>query len=138
MARTDKQKVVEVKDPAFKEGIGKNGKPWKMAKVIVASGDLVTVFAPVKIGDEVEMTYNEQYSSWNGVVVRPDHHEEVMKALRTIYKQQDEILKLLKGKSVKPQATQPNDEHINREFEQAADQLFPDEANIPQEYEAPF
>ena len=57
--------VQQINDPAFKTGMGKNGKQWTLAQVTTDKNNLTSVFMPINVGDKVEMTWNEQYGNWS-------------------------------------------------------------------------
>lgn len=56
-------KITEIIDPAFRNGAGAKG-PWTLMKIGV-EGKEATIFAPASVGDEVILTYNEQYKNYS-------------------------------------------------------------------------
>lgn len=69
-------KIVKILDPSFKTGTTeKNGKEfmWVLMKVQLESGKGATGFAPLAVGDIVEVTYNEKYKNYS--VTKPKKTE---------------------------------------------------------------
>lgn len=62
-------KITEIIDPAFRSGQGAKG-AWTLMKVI-ADGKEATIFAPASVGDEVILTYNEQYKNYSATKATP-------------------------------------------------------------------
>jgi hypothetical protein len=50
--------VAAINDPAFKTGMGKNGKNWTLAQITTDKNNVASVFMPIEIGNKVEMTWN--------------------------------------------------------------------------------
>ncbi len=91
--------VAEVLQKNFKSGTSaKTNKPWAIHKYRTNSDKEFTSFDDLEPGDTVKLTQNEY--GWNGGRIRKadTQHDEVMKALREIYKQNTEILTLLRMK----------------------------------------
>ena len=90
-------KVVEIIEPVFKSGSSDKG-PWSLAKVVAEDGNQVTVFNPVVVGDQIEMTWNDKYKNWSGKVVKEKQRAQAESnvLLNKIYEQNSEILRLLK------------------------------------------
>lgn len=106
---TDLDIVKEVIDPKFRSGVSqKTGKEWVIRKISLNSGKEAQTFDEVEAGDTVKMTYNEEYKSWNAAKPRKTdtQHDDVMKALRQVYLQGAEILKLLKQPEIKQPESQ--------------------------------
>lgn len=78
-------KVIEVLDISAKSGVGKNGKAWSMARVGLDNKESAFIFNPIAVGDTVVAIKNGEYINWQKKRVNPEH-EEIMKALRAIYK----------------------------------------------------
>lgn len=79
-------RVVRILEEFANHGISKKtGKDWSQARVELSNGESVFMFNPVKEGDRVNEVQNGEYKNW--IVAKPDpKHDEVMKALREIYK----------------------------------------------------
>ena len=97
------EKVSEVIEANYKNGIGKTGKAWSMASIVTDTGKAVTVFNPVNVGDEVTLTYNEQYKNYSGQVKQNSHRvhpseasNDLMQGLKKVYLLAEENNKLLK------------------------------------------
>lgn len=56
-------KITEIIDPAFRTGAGAKG-PWTLMKIGV-EGKEATIFAPAAVGDEVVLSYNDQYKNYS-------------------------------------------------------------------------
>lgn len=104
-----KEKIIEINNPAFKTGIGKNGKEWTLMQVTTDGNHVATVFGPVKVGDELEMEYNDQYGNWSGkkITAQSEQNNKILEAVRLVYKQNAEILALLKAQAPKTAPTAP-------------------------------
>ena len=77
--------VVRVLEEVAKHGISKTGKDWSMARVELSNGEGVYVFNPITAGDKVVAEQNGEFTNYK--LVKPDpKHDEIMKALREIYK----------------------------------------------------
>jgi len=101
-------KVTRIIDAAFKTGVSaKTNKPWTMIK-IEAEGKPATGFGPVSVGDEVDLTYNEQYKNYSFKVIGPQDIPasapsatqppvpvDSQKILQLIYEDIQQILKLV-------------------------------------------
>ena len=77
--------VTEILDDNAKSGMGKNGKPWSMSRVGLNNGESVFIFNPIDIGQVVESHQDGEYINWKPKKADPKH-DEIMKALREIYK----------------------------------------------------
>lgn len=90
-------KVVEIIEPVFKSGTTDKG-PWSLAKVVAEDGNQATVFNPVVIGDQIEMTWNDKYKNWSGKVIKEKQRAQAESnvLLNKVYEQNAEILRLLK------------------------------------------
>lgn len=75
--------VAAINDPAFKTGMGKNGKNWTLAQITTDKNNVASVFMPVEIGNKVEMTWNDTYGNWSAkkVNVNEAANIEAMKKL---------------------------------------------------------
>lgn len=79
-------KVTQILDDNAKSGVRKDGKGnWSMSYVGLSNGESVYIFNPVAIGNEVEAVVDGQYKNWKVKKIDPKH-EEIMNALRQIYK----------------------------------------------------
>lgn len=59
-------KIAQVLDANFKSGVSqKTNKPWTLMQIQTDDGKTATIFAPAKEGDEVKLTYNDQYKNYN-------------------------------------------------------------------------
>lgn len=83
--------VIDVVEERAKFGTSpKTGKGWSMSRVRLANEELVFTFNPVDIGDVLVKEEKDGYTNW--VKKRTDpKHEEIMKALRELYKLVKEI-----------------------------------------------
>lgn len=77
--------VTEVLDDRAKVGKTKTGKDYTMSRVGLSNGESTFIFNPIEIGDVVEEQINGEYKNWAKKKLDPKH-EEIMKALREIYK----------------------------------------------------
>lgn len=77
--------VTEVLDDRAKVGKTKTGKDYSMSRVGLSNGESAFIFNPIEIGDVVEEQINGEYKNWAKKKLDPKH-EEIMKALREIYK----------------------------------------------------
>ena len=78
--------VTQIVDANAKSGTSaKTNKPWSMSRVGLSNGESVFIFNPIEVGDVVEAVQNGDYTNWQKKKVDPKH-EEIMKALRAIYK----------------------------------------------------
>lgn len=118
------EKIREINNPAFKSGVGKNGKPWTMAQVTTEKNNLTTVFMPVVVGDQLELTWNDQYGNWSAKKVNAQEVAQ-LEALRKLYELNLAIYKAITGSTygnevqtvpvapnVAPTASQLPPEHI--------------------------
>ena len=81
----DEVYVNEILDDRAKVGKTKAGKDYSMSRVGLSNGESAFIFNPIEIGDVVELTINGEYKNW--AKKKTDaKHEEIMKALREIYK----------------------------------------------------
>lgn len=78
--------VTEILDANAKSGQRKDGKgTWSMSRVGLSNGESTFIFNPVELGNEVEAYEKDGFKNWR--VKKPDpKHDEIMKALRAIYK----------------------------------------------------
>lgn len=90
------EKVRVINDPAYKTGVGKNGKPWTMAQVTTEKNNLTTVFMPVAVGDQLELTWNDQYGNWSAKKVNAQEVAQ-LEALRKLYELNLAIYKAITG-----------------------------------------
>lgn len=98
-------KVTRIIDAQFKTGRSAKG-PWTLIK-IDAEGTEATGFGPISIGDEVDLEQNAQYHNWNfkkigmqEIPTTSDATQDMSSMLNQIYKQNEEILALLKVDSL--------------------------------------
>lgn len=56
-------KVTRIVNEVVNSGV-KNGKQWSQASVQLSDGQIVRIFNPVTVGDEVESEQNGQYTNW--------------------------------------------------------------------------
>ena len=118
------EKVTAINNPAFKTGIGKNGREWTLAQVTTEKNNLTTVFMPVNIGDMLELSWQEQYGSWSAKKVNAQEVAQ-LEALRKLYELNLAIYKAITGEiygqqvetvkpvsNVAPTASQLPPEHI--------------------------
>jgi len=86
--------VKEILELRFKTGVSsKTGKEWAIHRILTNSGKTCNTFDDVEPGDTVKLTYNDEYKSWNATKPRKadNQHDEIMKALRELYKLLKEI-----------------------------------------------
>lgn len=78
-------KITAIIDPSFRSGVGKTGKPWTMMKVEV-EGKEASIFAPANVGDEVKLTYSEQYKNYNAekITAKTQERAKAEDTLQTI------------------------------------------------------
>lgn len=82
----DEATVTEILDDRAKFGTSaKTNKEWSMSRVGLNNGESTFIFNPIEIGDVVTLVVNGEYKNWQKKKVDPKH-EEIMKALREIYK----------------------------------------------------
>lgn len=116
--------IQQINNPAFKTGVGKNGKPWTMMQITTDKNNMASVFAPANIGDKVEMTWNDQYGNWSAKKVNAQEVAQ-LEALRKLYELNLAIYKAITGETygqqvetvkpapnVAPTASQLPPEHI--------------------------
>lgn len=104
------EKIATINNPAFKTGVGKNGKAWTMMQVTTDKNNLTTVFAPASVGDTLELTWNEKYGNWSAQKLsdgKVKAKNEQMQALRQIYKLQLELYKVVTGADYIPSDNKP-------------------------------
>lgn len=77
--------VIQIVDDNAKNGTTKAGKPYTMSRVGLSNSESVFVFNPVSIGDVLESVESGGYINWVHKKTDPKH-DEIMKALREIYK----------------------------------------------------
>lgn len=70
-------KVTKIIDPEFKTGTTtskKTGKPvkWSLIKIQTEDGTEATGFGPVMAGDNVDLTFNQQYDNYSFKVLEPN------------------------------------------------------------------
>lgn len=93
--------VKDIVELRFKTGMSqKTGKEWVIHKYSTNSGKEFTSFDELEPGDTVKLTKNEY--GWQGGKPRKTdtQHDDVMAALRKVYAQNEEIIKLLKQGSL--------------------------------------
>lgn len=118
------ESIREINNPAYKTGVGKNGKSWTMAQVTTEKNNLTTVFMPVAVGDKLELTWNDQYGNWSAKKVNAQEVAQ-LEALRKLYELNLAIYKAITGEiygqqvetvkpvsNVAPTASQLPPEHI--------------------------
>ena len=107
-------KVTAILDPQFKTGKTAKGKLWTLIKIEV-EGKTATGFGPVAVGDEVDLTFNEQYDNYSFKVLKPsvipdppikDTNQEI---LELVYENTEEILKILKAGEIPIVKDDPNE-----------------------------
>lgn len=82
----EESSVIRVLDERAKYGkSAKTGKDWSMSRVELQNGESVFIFNPIDIGDQVEAVQDGEYKNWRKKRADPKH-DEIMKALREIYK----------------------------------------------------
>lgn len=71
----------------------KAGKPYTISTFKVEDNDEeIQAFGEAKIGMEVsDLQFNDTYHNWQAKLALPNRHEEVMTALRAIYKEVKKI-----------------------------------------------
>lgn len=57
-------RVERIVNESVNSGV-KNNKQWSQASVQLNDGQIVRIFNPVMVGDEVESVTNGQYTNWN-------------------------------------------------------------------------
>lgn len=78
--------VNQILDDRAKHGYSeKTKKEWSMSRVGLSNGESAFIFNPIEVGDIVEEQINGEYKNWAKKKTDPKH-EEIMKALREIYK----------------------------------------------------
>lgn len=85
--------VIAIIAEDFKTGHSdKTGKDWSLSKYKASNGIEFSSFDKLEIGDVIRLEKNGEY--WNGAKPRKQdlQHDEVMRALRKIYKQNQDIL----------------------------------------------
>lgn len=90
------EKIAEINNPAFKTGMGKNGKPWTLVQITTDQNNLATVFGPVNVGDQVEMEWNASYGNWSAKRVNQREVANV-EAMRKLYALNLAIYKAVTG-----------------------------------------
>lgn len=88
--------VTAINNPAFKTGMGKNGKPWTLMQVTTDKNNMTTVFGPVNIGDKLELEWDATYSSWKAQKFNPQKAEQ-LEAMRKLYELNLAIYKAVTG-----------------------------------------
>lgn len=58
-------RISQILNANKKSGTSKTGKTWTLMEIQTDDGKTATIFAPAKIGDEVKLTYNDQYNNYN-------------------------------------------------------------------------
>lgn len=105
------ESIKEINNPAFKTGVGKNGKPWTMMQITTDRNNMASVFAPANIGDKVEMTWNDQYGNWSAKKVNAQEVAQ-LEALRKLYELNLAIYEVVAGhpygQQVKVEPVAPN------------------------------
>lgn len=81
-------KVKDIIDPNYKSGTNTKGQTWTIKKIALESGKNATTFDEVQPGDEVKVVYDDKYDQYKASKPRVTdvQHEEIMKALKEIYK----------------------------------------------------
>lgn len=98
--------VTAINNPAFKTGMGKNGKPWTLMQVTTDKNNMTTVFAPVNIGDKLELEWDATYSSWKAQKYNAQKAEQ-LEALRKLYKLNLAVYKAVTGSDYKETTEAP-------------------------------
>lgn len=88
--------VKEVNNPAYKTGMGKNGKPWTLAQITTDQNNMASVFMPIAPGDQVEMTWNDQYGNYSARKVNKQDQANI-DAMRKLYELNLAIFKAVTG-----------------------------------------
>lgn len=122
--------IQTINNPAFKTGVGKNGKPWTMMQITTDKNNMASVFAPANIGDKVEMTWNDQYGNWSAKKVNAQEAAQ-LEALRKMYELNLAIYKAVTGetygKKTEVVAPKPTSENPAPGFEsQKGNPYYPD------------
>lgn len=104
-------KITQILDASFRSGTGKTGKPWVMMQIQTDDGKQASIFAPAAVGDEVSVTYNEQYKNYSAEKMTPIKIEqnEVKDTLKTILSSLGRIEQHLKINPVKTPDVVPTD-----------------------------
>lgn len=100
------EKIAEINNPAYKTGMGKNGKPWTLVQITTDQNNVATVFGPVNVGDQVEMEWNASYGNWSAKKVNQRDVANV-EAMRKLYALNMAIYKAVTGQDYKAQETAP-------------------------------
>lgn len=92
---TDKVKAII--DPSFKSGTNAKGQQWTIKKISLESGKDATTFDELEPGDTVTVVYDEKYDQYKASKPKASdlQHEQVMKALKQLYKLNAEIAKMV-------------------------------------------
>ncbi len=98
------EKVTVINNPAYKTGIGKNGREWTLAQVTTEKNNLTTVFMPVKIGDMLELTWQDDYGTWSAKKVTAQDVAN-LEAMRKLYELNLAIYKAVTGEEYGQQVT---------------------------------
>lgn len=97
----EKSVVKEIVEQNIKSGTNKLGKPWAQTVVELENGTQARIFEPIKVGDEVESYTTEKdgqsYTNWR-IVKHDPKHDDLMLAMREIYKLVAGIYKEVTGK----------------------------------------
>lgn len=95
-------KIAGIIDPSFKTGVSaKTQKPWSLMKIKTEQGKEATIFAPANIGDEVKVTWDEQFKVFKAerVTAQSKARDEITQKLDLILRNQGVILRQLTGGS---------------------------------------
>lgn len=90
------EKVAAINNPAYKTGMGKNGKEWTLAQVTTDKNNVTTVFMPIGIGDSVELTWNDQYGNYSATKVNKQD-QATIEGIKELYKLGLAIYKAVTG-----------------------------------------
>ena len=88
--------VQAINDPAFKTGVGKNGKTWTLAQITTDKNNVASVFMPIEVGNKVEMTWNDTYGNWSAKKVNANEAANI-EAMKKLYMLNLAIYKAVTG-----------------------------------------
>lgn len=117
-------KVTKIIDAEFKSG-EKNGKKWTMRKIEVEGGKEATGFGMVAPGDEVDLTFNEQYKNYSfkllkeGEIPSHDVNEDLQQA--PVNNREQQVTRNMVWKNLLGHAGVPNTEAEIKTFMKLVD-----------------
>lgn len=97
------EKISKILNPNFRSGVGAKGE-WMLMQIMTDKDNTATIFAPASIGEEVILTYNEQYKNFSAAKATPANKEKAGMAeqLNRIEKMLDELVSRIPGKLKEP------------------------------------